>query len=92
MCVDWKTNKDFSNDDHPKGKYEKLLHPFDFLYKNHLNEYSIQISLYMMILKEYGINIKQGYLVHIGPNSEAQIYKTINLVDLIEEYLEKNPI
>lgn len=92
LILDWKTNKDYTTDDHPKGKYEKLLYPFDFLWKNHLNEYSIQISMYMMILKEYGINVKQGYLVHIGPNTEAQIFKTINLVDLIEEFLEKNPI
>ncbi len=87
ILLDWKTNKDFTNDDHPKGKYEKLLYPFDFLWKNHLSEYSIQISMYMSILKEYNINIKQGYLLYIGPNDEAQLYKCLNLCDIIENYL-----
>src|ERR1035437_1936116 len=44
--VDWKTNGDFTNDDHPKGRFEKMLDPFSDYFKNHLNEYSIQISLY----------------------------------------------
>lgn len=89
ICVDWKTNKDFTDDNHPKGKYENLLYPFDFLYKNHQNEYSIQISMYMLILKEYGIDVRQGYLLHIGPETDAKIYKCLNLTELLEEYLNK---
>ena len=76
FILDWKTNKDFTNDSHPKGKYEKLLAPFDEYWKNHLNEYSIQLSMYAAILEEWGFEIGGAYLVHIGPGDEdAQIYK-----------------
>ena len=76
FILDWKTNKDFTNDSHPKGKYEKLLSPFDEYWKNHLNEYSIQLSMYAAILEEWGFEIGGAYLVHIGPGDEdAQIYK-----------------
>ena len=76
FILDWKTNKDFTSDSHPKGKYEKLLAPFDEYWKNHLNEYSIQLSMYAGILEEWGFEIGGAYLVHIGPGDEdAQIYK-----------------
>jgi len=76
FILDWKTNKDFTSDSHPKGKYEKLLAPFDEYWKNHLNEYSIQLSMYAAILEEWGFEIGGAYLVHIGPGDEdAQIYK-----------------
>ena len=76
FILDWKTNKDFTSDSHPKGKYEKLLAPFDEYWKNHLNEYSIQLSMYAAILEEWGFEIGGAYLVHIGPGDEdAQIYR-----------------
>lgn len=89
VILDWKSNGKFHTDDDKDGRWEKLLYPLDFLYKNHLNEYSIQISMYMMILKEVGINVKCGFLVHIGPDTEAKIYRSLNLVEQLEEYLEK---
>lgn len=88
VILDWKSNKSFHTDEDKDGRWEKLLYPLDFLYKNHLNEYSIQISMYMMILKEIGINVKGGYLVHIGPES-SKVYKCLNLVEQLEEYLTK---
>ena len=76
FILDWTTNNDFTSDSHPKGKYEKLLSPFDEYWKNHLNEYSIQLSMYAAILEEWGFEIGGAYLVHIGPGDEdAQIYK-----------------
>ena len=70
-----------------KGKFEKLLLPFDELWKNHLNEYSIQVSLYSLILEEWGFDIRGSYLVHIGPESEATIYKALDLKDQLRNYL-----
>jgi len=87
FIVDWKTNKAFTHDEHPKGKYEQLLEPFGDFYKNHLNEYSIQVSLYKLILREIGIDIKACYLLHIDPNDEAHMYKAHDLSDLLEGYL-----
>jgi ATP-dependent exoDNAse (exonuclease V) beta subunit len=88
FILDWKSNKVWTHDEHIKGKYEKLLYPFENYYKNHLNEYSIQVSLYKLILKEIGINIKACYLIHIGPDTPATIYKAYDLSDIIEVYLE----
>jgi ATP-dependent exoDNAse (exonuclease V) beta subunit len=89
FILDWKTNKKFTHDEHEQGKFETLISPFDNYYKNHLNEYSIQVSLYKLILREIGINIKACYLLHIGPNSEAQMYKAHDLSDLLENFLNK---
>jgi len=90
IIIDYKTNKEFITDETIKYK-EYLLPPFDHLYKTHLNEYSIQISMYMMILKEIGINVSAGYLLYIGPN-DSKIYRSLDLVTIIEEYLTKQNI
>ena len=90
FILDWKTNKDFTNDSHPKGKYEKLLAPFDEYWKNHLNEYSIQLSMYAAILEEWGFEIGGAYLVHIGPGDEdAQIYKVNDVRENIRGFFGK---
>jgi len=87
--IDWKTNGDFTHDEHDKGRYENLLHPLTNYYKNHHNEYSIQISLYALILEEHGIDVNGGYLVHIGPSDEeeAKIYKIIDFREILRNYL-----
>lgn len=85
--VDWKTNKQFTTDDDIKYK-EKLLAPFDKYYKSHLSEYSIQLSLYSLILEEWGFEIGGAYLVHIGPGDEdAQLYKIIDMRSNLKQFL-----
>ena len=88
FIIDYKTNGDFRHDAHPKGRYNKLLYPFEDLYENHLNEYSIQVALYALILKEWGFDVRGGYLLHLGPDTEAVLYKCQNLVDRLEIYLK----
>jgi ATP-dependent exoDNAse (exonuclease V) beta subunit len=86
--LDWKTNKDFTDDNHQKGTYEKLLAPFQDHYKNHLNEYSIQLSMYALILEEWGFDIGGAYLVHIGPGDEdAELYKVVDMRDNLKLFL-----
>jgi ATP-dependent exoDNAse (exonuclease V) beta subunit len=90
FIVDYKTNKKFTTDDNLSWK-EFLLEPFQSYLKTHLNEYSIQISLYSLILRECGLNVTAGYLVYIGPGDEdAKIYKCHNFVDILEDYLNSN--
>ena len=87
---DWKTNAKFTTDEHPKGKYKKLLWPFDDLWENSLNSYSIQLSLYRLILQEEaGFETKGAFLVWIGPESKPQMHKTVDLRDRLHEYLKK---
>lgn len=87
---DWKTNKDFTDDDHPKGKRQKLLYPFDDLWDNNLNGYSLQLSTYRLILEEEaGFETAGGFLAWIGPQ-EPKMYKTLDLRDRLREFLNKN--
>jgi ATP-dependent exoDNAse (exonuclease V) beta subunit len=87
--IDWKTNGNFTHDNHPKGKFEKLLHPFNDFYKNHHNEYSIQLSLYTLILEEWGFKIGGGYIVHIGPDDEeATILPIVDMREKLKIFLD----
>jgi hypothetical protein len=91
LIGDWKTNKEFKSDDHPNGKYKKLLHPFSHLWENHLNEYSIQVSLYRLMLEdEIGLETHGGFLCHIGPEGPAKIYPTKDLRQHLRVYLQNN--
>jgi ATP-dependent exoDNAse (exonuclease V) beta subunit len=88
FIIDYKTNKNFTTNENIKYP-EKLLHPFSEYNKNHLNEYSIQISLYALILKEWGFDVAGGYLVHIGPNEEpAKMYKCVDMTKILENYID----
>jgi hypothetical protein len=88
---DWKTNGDFKHDDHPKGRYKKMLRPFTHLYENHHNDYSIQISLYRLILEEEAnIETEDGFLCHIGPEGPAKIYRCKDLREPLRAYLNDN--
>ena len=89
VMLDWKTNKKFTI----KNDWgSKLLSPFEKWDQCHLNEYSIQLSLYSLILEEVGLDVKICYLVHIGPESDAQIHRCHDFKEVIREYLENNPI
>jgi ATP-dependent exoDNAse (exonuclease V) beta subunit len=86
--LDWKTNKNFTTDETVRYK-EKLLAPFSNFFKSHLSEYSIQLSLYALILEEWGFEIGGAYLVHIGPNEEpATLYKVIDMRENIKMFLD----
>ena len=86
--LDWKTNKDFTDNKHQKGTYEKLLAPFQDYHKNHLNEYSIQLSMYALILEEWGFQVGGAYIVHIGPGDEdAELYKVVDMRDNLKLFL-----
>lgn len=87
--LDWKTNKKFTDDDHKDGKWQKLLWPFEDFYKNHHNEYSIQLSMYACILEEWGIEVAGAYLVYISPGEEeARLIKCKDMRKYIKQYFD----
>jgi ATP-dependent exoDNAse (exonuclease V) beta subunit len=88
VIFDWKSNGVFTHDEHEKGTFEKLLDPFGDYWKNHLNEYSIQVSLYSEILEEWGLDVKMCYLLHIGPESDPKIWRAHNLRPLLKGFLK----
>lgn len=80
---DWKTGKfDLDN------KWEMLLEPFDYLSASKFNIYSLQISLYRLII-ERNTNFELGdsYLVHLSPNG-YQVHRAIDLRERLLECLE----
>jgi hypothetical protein len=85
VLVDYKTNKNFTIEN---SYGEKLLEPFQDYEKCHLNEYSIQISLYSLILEKIGLDVKVGYILYIGPEGDPQIYKCHDFKRVLEEYLQ----
>jgi ATP-dependent exoDNAse (exonuclease V) beta subunit len=85
--LDWKSNKKFTHDNHIDGRYGKLLSPFQSFYKNHHNEYSIQLSMYACILEEWGFEVANAYIVYIGPgNEDAELYKIVDMRNILREY------
>lgn len=82
----------FLTDESDRGRHEKLLYPFQNYYKNHLNEYSIQVSLYKLILREIGIDVKSCYLLYLGPEKEAQIYKAHDFSSILDNYFMEEQI
>ena len=70
--VDWKTGKfDTYN------KFEYLLPPFDDQTASKLNIYSLQLSLYRLILEQAGLTLGDSYIVHLSREG-AQTYKAVD--------------
>jgi len=61
IIMDWKTGKSIS-----KVGYGNYFEPVNHLEDSKFNEYSLQLSIYKLILEEiYGMEIKGMFLVHI---------------------------
>lgn len=89
FILDWKTNKRLLTDGDRDGRWQKLLTPFDSFYKNHHNEYSIQLSMYAAILEEWGFEVGGAYIVYIGPDEEpAKVLKCVDMREYIHEYFD----
>jgi hypothetical protein len=70
---DWKTNAKIKTD--KDFAFGKLLFPFEKYKENEINKYSLQISLYQLLLEEAGIYSDYGFICHIPSEGEAKIYK-----------------
>lgn len=86
---DYKTNKEFTHDKHPKGRKRRMLAPFNDLYDNHLNGYSLQVSTYRLLLEKAGFETHGAFLAHVGPN-ESKMYKALDLRKRLEDFLVSN--
>lgn len=69
VVVDWKTNANFTNDS--DKHYDMLLPPFSQYKENDLNTYSLQLSVYALILAEHDFKVKNMRVVHCGPNGPS---------------------
>ena len=89
LIGDWKTNKKFTTDSDFYGTKKRMHPPFEDVWENKHNEYSMQVSLYRLIVEEEtGLELNDGFLLWI-PNSECKIYKVKDFRDRIRAYLNQ---
>ena len=87
---DYKTNADFTDDNHPKGRKNKMFSPFEDLWDNHHNGYSLHVSTYQLILQEeVGFETEGGLLISLSDRG-YKLYKTLDLRDKLKSELDKN--
>lgn len=84
-CIfDWKTGKFMVR----KYARESMLPPFDDLPACEEIKYSLQVSLYRLIIdRNTDMQIDGGYILHLPADYKYNMYKTIDLRDRIEQWL-----
>ena len=80
---DWKPGK-FKAEGY---RGETLQPPFDDLAMNHLTAYSLQVSLYRLILERHGQPCGPSWIVHFGEGG-ATIHKAIDFRSRLEAWLK----
>lgn len=84
-CWDWKTGKFETT-----NRWEKLRPPFQDLDNCSLNVYSLQTSLYRLMLERKGDAVYgPSYLVHLSDTGEFRVYRGLDLRERVREWLEK---
>jgi hypothetical protein len=64
-----------------------LLFPFESYKENEINKYSLQMSLYALILEEADIHVDYSFICHIPSEGESQIYKLKDFRGELKTYL-----
>ena len=84
--LDWKTNKAINTDQ--DTIWRMMWGPFEDLADHEHNVYSLQISLYRLLLEEAGIPTGGGAIVHLPPGqASAHIYQAIDYRRRLRELL-----
>ncbi len=79
---DWKTGR-FNLE----NNFEQLLPPFDDLSASEFNTYSLQLSLYRLIVeRNTGLAFEDSYIVHLTP-SGFEIHQALDLRERLEAWL-----
>lgn len=85
---DWKTNKKVRTD--KDFAFEYLLYPFSRYKDNEINKYSLQISLYRIMLEDMGIPTHHAFICHIPAKGESKIYELKDFRKELREYLDND--
>lgn len=81
---DWKTGSKFNT----VNRWETLKPPFEDLHNCELNIYSLQLSLYRLIVeRNLARALGDGYIVHLPPAGHAQIYTALDLRGRLANWL-----
>ena len=84
---DWKINEKFTTD--ADKAYSTLLWPFELESDNMLNSYSLQVSLYRLLLADHGIDTGPAFICWIPAGEQpAELYEAKDYRKLLQHYLE----
>lgn len=84
---DWKSNGKFRVPGDGERVHANLLPPLQYLSDIELHSYSIQVSLYRMMLHEHGISTAGGFIVHIPEEGPPALHRTLDLRRPLWDYL-----
>lgn len=81
---DWKTGGKFG----VANRFQKLLPPFDDLDDCELNVYSLQTSLYRLIVqRNTELEIGDSYILHLSESGDFYVHKAIDLRSRLADWL-----
>ncbi len=86
IILDYKTNGNLYNDFNRK-KDIKLLPPFNDIFEESLGEYTIQLSLYALMLQDIGINVIDRRLVWLKDDASYEIIPLQDVSDRLRKVL-----
>lgn len=81
---DWKTGKEFKTE----NRFQNLLPPFEDLPDSDLSAYSLQLSLYRLIIeRNTSLEVGDCYIAHLDPVGGYHIHKALDLRERVESWL-----
>lgn len=87
ILYDWKTGKKFFT----HSRYY-LLDPFSDLNNSELCRYSLQLSLYRLLLRRAGMpHIRAARIIHFRADGTSQQYTAYDFTDRLEAWLTNQP-
>lgn len=82
---DWKTGSKFTTE----NTFSRLLPPFDHLDESDLNAYSLQVSLYRLIIeRNTDLKLGESHILHLGKDGKYHLYTALDLRSELESAIE----
>lgn len=86
IILDYKTNKEMTKEfSHRFGRV--LLPPFQYLYEEPVGEYTLQLSLYSLLLEDIGIKVLDRILVWLKDDATYEFIHLEDVADRLREVL-----
>lgn len=86
--LDMKTNAKWEDDSNKK--YSKMLNVFSTEYDNKANHYSIQLSIYWLMLESIGITIDGTFVIYIPREEETTLIRCKDYRPQLKKYFNIN--
>ncbi len=83
VIFDWKTGHKFTTE----TPWENLHLPFEDLPHCDLSVYSLQISLYRLIIDRNRAGVKAAYILHLAADGQATMYAALDLRERLTAWL-----